>query len=198
MFTAEGIDLSGWNELRVLHRSLYSKPGLDRLTATIDYDRQTPLDSKGKLDVTVGTGVMWSLEDDDLDHHYEVRRFERRAATLRDLIPASIDTDGWSEADCWIKINPEGVSAYASKDNGTESDSTLSILMMRTEDGWKDLIELSTAWARPLIEIIAMSGEDMMEVVAECGWDIGSSIATSARHEDGSIILTIEDADNST
>lgn len=170
-FSDKGRDLSGWTMLREIHASLYAKPEMTGLEMTIGYDRDMPTTSVGgSIDIVAGTGVTWNLPDDTLDHHWEVRRIERIAPAWRALLPCDIDHEGWSIADCWITMDARGIRAHAHRDNGDETDSTLTIILEAWYGGWKDDVEFSCVWERPLSDILAMGNQELCQLVVDHEW----------------------------
>lgn len=199
MFAKEGRDLSGWKTLLDLVETLFSKPGHEQLRAGILYARQMPLTSPidgGSIDLEAGTGVNWNARDNDLDHHWEVRRIERLAASWRNLLPSEMDFEGWSDAECTIDITRGLVMGIVSRENGEDTDSTIAIIH-RYEDGkWNSSVELSWACGDPASDILAMTDDEIVEEAEKRGWHLNGVRPLGYRQdvETGDLVVRIPTA----
>lgn len=194
-FSKEGRDLSGWKTLLDLTQSLFEKPEMAGLRASIIYSRQMPQTSPldgGSVDIVAGTGIVWNLPDDDLDHHWQVRRIERLAPLWRGLLPSDMDFEGWSDAECSIELTAGKVMGLASRENGEDTDSTIAILHELDKGFWNTKVEISWACYHAASDILAMDDDEVIEQIEQHQWYLHGARPAGYRLENDDMIVTVK------
>ena len=175
-FGQQGRDLSGWKDLLELHQSIYAKKELKHLQGMIEYEQQMPYtspDMSSSIDIRAGTSVKWNMEDDELDHHWEMRRIDRLAPAWRSLLPSQLDSTGYADAECWIEINSKEITAYIHRND--DDDSTLALSHKYGNDGcWDIELEISFVWTGSDSEALFLcsSPSEALAQVEEKGWNL--------------------------
>lgn len=174
-FSTAGRDLSGWGPVLDIARSMHGDPALRGVRAGILYSRQMPESSpneRGSIDVAAGTSVSWNRRDDDLDHVWQARRIERLAPGWRSLLPSSIDFMGYADAECSIEIEDGVVTGYASREDGEDTDSTLTITHRLADGAWVATVDVSWACDDPDSDVLAMTDDEVVAMVEANGWHL--------------------------
>lgn len=185
-----GRTMDGWDWLKALHESIYAKAIFSELTIFVQFDRRMPSMDGGPIDLKAGTSVVWTHpSDDELDHHWEVRNLEKRAAALLALHPVVIDADGYLDAECWIEIHRDRIVCVTSRNDGEETDSTVTLIHSRTREDWKTCIQVTAAVDLPLIEIASL---DPGETLTGTGWRIGAHAPGSIGYDEDNQEITID------
>lgn len=193
-FSAKGRDLTGWKQILELAESLFAKTENRRLRGSIMYERQMPSTSRldgGTIDIKAGTAVVWSARDDDMDHHWEVRRIERIAPAWRALLPSDIDFEGWSDAICSIELTRGCVTGYAMRENGEDTDSTLAIIHTLENGTWTPRIEISWACDDPDSDVLAMTGDEVAEEVRRNNWFLHGAGPVGYKSQNGNLVVIV-------
>lgn len=179
-FSQAGRDLTGWKKLLDLHESLYENKNLSNLTGRIVYADFMPRegnDNWSPINIKAGTDVYWSMDDDDLDHYWQIRRIDRNAYEWRALFPSEIDSLGESSEGCWIEINSKSITAITHKNDGQENESTLYLVHQRVENEWEVVLKIVFTHDAPYSDFLAMmhDNQKIAKTIEELEWYIGQN-----------------------
>lgn len=187
-FSSGGRDLSGWKVLRDLHGTMYGKAELEDLTGRIVYETQMPFvspEAGASIDMKAGTSIWWSHNEDDLDHHWEIRRIDRLAAGWRGLLASSIDDTGMADADCWIEITSDFIIGAVHRYQGGDTESTLTVRHQIKPEGWLSTVEISFVWEGSSSDLLLARGNPkrLLEDVERLGWHLHGEIPESMEYD---------------